>query len=58
MYHLFHSKNATKRPALDLLVHLGADDLANGFYYDYNGLKVLVAEGPMDFIIGGDEPLG
>ena len=57
MYHLFHSKNSAKRPELNLMNHLDSGDLSNGFYYNYEGLKMLADRGPMDFIIGqADQP--
>jgi hypothetical protein len=47
MFHLFHSQNAQKRPKIELMPQLRNPEAPNGFFYDYEALKVLAAEGPL-----------
>ena len=50
MYHLFHSKNRTKRPKLELMPRLENADLANGYFYDFESLQILSAQKPSRFL--------
>ena len=50
MYHLFHSKNRSQRPDLELMPLLESPFQSNGYFYDFEALKVLSAQKPSRFL--------